>query len=348
MNASKMTPLAALISVALLAGCGDHRDTEKTVPGSTTTAGSIAGAGSTMSSSSDKTGASRAPVAGGSGSTTSGSGSSGATRELALADKNFVSTAAVGGMFEVEASKLAAGKASDPAVKAFARMLIDHHTKLNNELKALVGSRGNAALPMQLPSDKQAELKKMQEASGAAFDRQYVQKIGLEDHQADIRAFEKASKDSKDPDLKAWAAKTLPTLREHLAHAKTLPGGGSGAATTGRVPDVSSAVNSGPASSAMGSETIRQVQRSLKDKGHDAGPVDGVMGAQTQSALRSFQQAQGIEANGRLDQRTLAALGGAAGGMGGGAPGAMSDSSGSRATSPNNGTMSTPSGTTSR
>ena len=268
MNTLKTTPLAALISVALLAGCSDRRDTETrgTTTGSTSattgsTSGSTAAGSGTTSADASKTGGSTSSSksagtdAGASSGATGAKGgsSSDGTKELAMADKNFVTSAAVGGMFEVEAAKLAAGKASDPAVKAFASMLLSQHTKVNDELKQLAGSRSNVTLPTQLPSDKQAQLKKLQQATGPAFDRQFVQQIGVKDHQDDIRAFEKVSKDSKDPELKAWAGKTLPTLREHLAQAKTLPGGGNSASTTGRAStDDGSATTGGLASNSGG------------------------------------------------------------------------------------------------
>ncbi len=54
---------------------------------------------------------------------------------------------------------------------------------------------------------------------------------------------------------------------------------------------------------------VRQIQQALKDKGFDAGPIDGQLGPQTEQALRSFQQAQGLQATGQIDQKTMAALG---------------------------------------
>jgi peptidoglycan hydrolase-like protein with peptidoglycan-binding domain len=55
-------------------------------------------------------------------------------------------------------------------------------------------------------------------------------------------------------------------------------------------------------------QTIRQVQQALKQKGHDV-EADGVMGPNTQAALRQYQQQQGMDATGQLDQRTLTSLG---------------------------------------
>lgn len=264
MSPLQVTPLAALVAAAMLAGCGERAGTDSTAapPATSTTAPPAT------------TGASPAPISGGSatpGGAGSGSGSAatgpgmaggspaqaetttaaagpgtaaggtpagsidGAGPALALVDRNFVTTAAADGMFEVEAAKVASEKATDPAVKAFASMLVEHHTKVNEELKALASTK-NVTLPSELPTDRQAELEKLRSVSGAAFDRQFVREVGIKDHQADIRSFEKASRDAKDPQVKAWAAKTLPTLREHYAQAQTLPGGGSKEKTTSRTP----------------------------------------------------------------------------------------------------------------
>jgi peptidoglycan hydrolase-like protein with peptidoglycan-binding domain len=59
----------------------------------------------------------------------------------------------------------------------------------------------------------------------------------------------------------------------------------------------------------MDAETVRQVQQQLNDKGHDAGPVDGIFGKRTRKALKDFQKAEGMEPNGKLDRETMAALG---------------------------------------
>lgn len=56
-------------------------------------------------------------------------------------------------------------------------------------------------------------------------------------------------------------------------------------------------------------EEIKQIQEALKDKGHDPGMADGVMGPKTQQAIRAFQKENGIQATGRLDEKTASALG---------------------------------------
>jgi Putative peptidoglycan binding domain len=54
---------------------------------------------------------------------------------------------------------------------------------------------------------------------------------------------------------------------------------------------------------------IRQVQQELNERGHNAGPVDGIFGDRTRAALKNYQRSENIDASGRLDQETLASLG---------------------------------------
>lgn len=65
-------------------------------------------------------------------------------------------------------------------------------------------------------------------------------------------------------------------------------------------------------------DTIKQVQQALSSQGYDAGPADGKIGSKTKSALKKFQKSQGMQASGKLDQQTLAALGVSEGSAAGG------------------------------
>jgi putative membrane protein len=165
-------------------------------------------------------------VAAASGVPGSSADSGGTTQALDAGDRKFVTEAAAGGMFEVQVSKLAADKATDPAVKQFASMLVTDHSNANDQLKAFASAH-NVTLPSTLPKDKQAQIDKLQKASGKDFDKQYAQTVGIKDHKEDIAKFEKASQAAKNPELKAWVDKTLPTLKEHLAAAQKLPENGA-------------------------------------------------------------------------------------------------------------------------
>jgi len=146
---------------------------------------------------------------------------SAANRTSGLQDPQFTAAAAGNGRYEVQASRLAMYRAASPQVRAYAQMLVDHHTLANSELMALVRARG-MRLPGVLPRGKHARLDRLASATGEEFDRMYIRLVGIEDHQADIALFERASRELRDPELRAWASKTLPTLRAHLEAARAL------------------------------------------------------------------------------------------------------------------------------
>jgi putative membrane protein len=101
-------------------------------------------------------------------------------------------------------------------------------------------------LPAAPPRSMRRDIETLGKKSGADFDREFVREVGIKAHEKDIKLFENASKELKDAELKAFATKTLPTLREHLAQAEKLPQSGkSGAAMGNRGAVPSSMQNKG-------------------------------------------------------------------------------------------------------
>lgn len=142
---------------------------------------------------------------------------------LPLVDQNFLTTAAASGLLEVAAARAAASKASSTEVKAFAGTLLKDHTAANGELRALA-ARKNVNLPTEIGAGQTPTLEALTNASGAAFDRQFLQTMGISEHQSAISLFERAAREAKDTEVRAFAEKTLPKLREHLATARKLAG----------------------------------------------------------------------------------------------------------------------------
>ncbi|ARP92208.1 DUF305 domain-containing protein [Bordetella genomosp. 9] len=136
-------------------------------------------------------------------------------------DKDFLENAAQGGLAEVEGSKLAQSKSTNADIKQFAQQMIDDHTKANEELTALAKQKGYDA-PTQPSIMQRTELKALSAVSGTTFDKMYASRIGVSAHEDTVKLFQKASTDAKDPDIKAFASKTLPTLQHHLEMAKAL------------------------------------------------------------------------------------------------------------------------------
>ena len=165
--------------------------------------------------------------------------------KVARGDRKFIQETAGSGMFEVQAAQLAAKQASDPQVKSFAEKLVDQHTQANDELIKLANAK-RVELSAAPPRDKRRDIEKLGKKQGQEFDTEFVREVGIKAHEKNIKAFEKASKDTKDPELKAFIDKTLPTLKEHLAMAQKLPQAGKqGGEQMGRSPGGSDASKMG-------------------------------------------------------------------------------------------------------
>lgn len=145
-----------------------------------------------------------------------------AAAQLSRADTAFMKQAAENNHAEIESSRLALHKASDPAVKAFAQQMVADHGKTGQELAALASAKG-VALPDGPSLLQKAKLKLLDAADGADFDRRYSETMGLAAHRDTIALFQKAAREARDPELKAFATKTLPALQGHLDMAQKLP-----------------------------------------------------------------------------------------------------------------------------
>jgi putative membrane protein len=137
-------------------------------------------------------------------------------------DLAFMNDAAPGGMAEVELGNMAASKAQNAEVKAFGQKMVEDHTKAGEELKQLAAQKKVMLPPDVLPAHKQL-MEKLSKLSGADFDKEYVAAM-VEAHEKDVAAFENVSKTAADADVKAFATKTLPTLKMHLEMIKTMAG----------------------------------------------------------------------------------------------------------------------------
>ena len=253
-----MLPIAAALTLALAAGCdrrsmndtsGSTRTTSAT-PGQTDdmmrdAAGSALGTGATGAN--DRTGTAgatdvndRAGTTGATGTTgttgmndtsgatgtTSTTGATGATaatgatvaKPLDEHDQEFIKKAASGSMAEIALGTAASQKATNPDVKSLADRMVSDHTKANDELKSLAAKKG-ATLPTEIDKAPRNEQDKLMKLSGKKFDREYADFL-VKDQEHDVRDFQKAAKNAKDPEIRSWAAKMVPILQEHLKSAK--------------------------------------------------------------------------------------------------------------------------------
>jgi putative membrane protein len=134
------------------------------------------------------------------------------------ADLEFILEAAQGGLAEVELGKVAAQQGASDEVKKFGQQMVDDHTKSDNELKTIAMRRG-ITLPSEPDSKDKALMTRLSKLHGASFDRAYMRNM-VSDHKQDVAAFRRESTSGKDPEVKAWATKMLPTLEAHLKEAE--------------------------------------------------------------------------------------------------------------------------------
>lgn len=142
-------------------------------------------------------------------------------QKVADDDLGFMRQAAHNGHAEVESSKLAQQKASSEPVKAYAARMVEDHTCSHAELEQLAASKG-VQLPKEPDAAQQAKIRALAELSGPEFEQQYVEQLGVTAHQQTIALFQRGASNARDPELKSFAAKTLPVLQRHLEMARSL------------------------------------------------------------------------------------------------------------------------------
>ena len=191
--------VVALSLILILAGCGKRAGMPETETTGTTQA------------------VSETTTAGATTTGVTGGTSSAMTPE----DKEFVSKAGMAGLAEVQMANLALQKALNADVKAFAQRMVTDHSKVNTELREFATAKG-LALPAEVEGEHKNGLDHVSSLSGPEFDKSYMEHM-VADHEKAVALFTTASTGATDPDLKAWAARTLPALQEHLRLAQTIP-----------------------------------------------------------------------------------------------------------------------------
>lgn len=184
-----------------LAACGSNSDTP---------------AGEATTGTADDIGMSAASGTAGPGMTT------GSAAANAVGDQQFVDAVAASDQFEIQSSQLARSKATSKAVKDFAAMMIDHHTKSSGDLKkAALGASPAVPVAANLTAAQQADLDALRNA-GADFDKLYAQKQVAAHEKARTLLSDYSAVAVPGP-LRDFASKTVTVVSGHLDQAKKLP-----------------------------------------------------------------------------------------------------------------------------
>ncbi|MBN9219315.1 MAG: DUF4142 domain-containing protein [Mesorhizobium sp.] len=169
--------------------------------------------------------------------------------------QDFVTKAAIGGLFEVQASKAAQDKLQAADLRNFAQKMISDHGAANAKLESIAGEQ-KLQVPADLDGPHKSDLDKLKSASGPV-DAPYtdMQKAA---HDEAVTLFEAYAKDGDNPALKSFAAQTLPTLKMHQEMiqkvATTAPATGSA------TPAVTSSDTSNPAAPVPGANSFTEAQ----------------------------------------------------------------------------------------
>jgi putative membrane protein len=135
-------------------------------------------------------------------------------------DKTFVKDATEANAIAVELGKLAQEKGSSEAVKDFGKRMVETHTQADEELKQ-AAAKASIEVPTRAPRKIKKTEDKLAKLSGRDFDRAYT-KIILSEHKDNVKAFEREAEAGKVPDVRDFAAKTLPKLQAHRKLAEQL------------------------------------------------------------------------------------------------------------------------------
>jgi putative membrane protein len=136
---------------------------------------------------------------------------------------DFVQKVAMSDMYEVEAGKIASQKGETDAVKQFGQHMVEAHTQTTEELKGIVQAESlKVDLPTKLDDKHRRLIDDLSAAHTGEFDKTYA-KQQVSAHEKADELFTKYAKKGDDAAVKAFAAKTLPVIKQHLEAAKKLP-----------------------------------------------------------------------------------------------------------------------------
>lgn len=144
---------------------------------------------------------------------------------MSASDMEFATMAAQGGIAEVQMAQLAQQKATSKDVQKYAKQMIKDHTKANNNLMKIAAKK-QMTLPTTPNAEQMQMMSQLQQASGAEFDRMYIQMAGIDSHQKMQGLFQSEISGGTDADLKSFASKTLPTVQKHLRMAQEMTNAG--------------------------------------------------------------------------------------------------------------------------
>jgi putative membrane protein len=149
---------------------------------------------------------------------------------LGRTTEGFVTNAAIGSMYEIEAGRLAAERAKNPALKAFGQQMVKDHTAMMAEMKAALPAKETVTAPTAMDERRQGMIDNLKQAAPDAFDGVYRgQQIAS--HEESLTLHRTYAENGDVAPIKALAAKGTPMIQAHLQKIQAIPeSGGAGQA----------------------------------------------------------------------------------------------------------------------
>jgi len=141
-------------------------------------------------------------------------------KQLSSDDKAFLKYAAEDNQAEIDLCILAEKEARSPAVKAFARLMVDDHVEIESHLAAVSESE-KADLPDGLGQEGQKTRAKLEPLTGSAFEKAFMD-AQIEDHGNDLKKFARENSSTQNAALRQYSAETRPILEQHLDLARAV------------------------------------------------------------------------------------------------------------------------------
>jgi len=161
-------------------------------------------------------------------SDTQGTGGAGTgameTAAAPMSDNTIFATIASANEAEIEAGKIAQGKATNASVRAFANDMVREHTALQQQAQQLATKLELAPQPLandSIAARSNTHQTALSSASGAAFDRQYME-FQVADHESTLAMLRQAERAAANPELKSFIRGAIPNVEQHLTRARDI------------------------------------------------------------------------------------------------------------------------------
>jgi putative membrane protein len=135
-------------------------------------------------------------------------------------DIRFAAESASASLMQVQLGEMALDRAVSPEVKALAQRIVSDHKRIEEDLKAVAEQR-KLVLPSEPGKDHKEIIEMVSSQTGIAFDLAYMNQM-VDLHKDLVKEYEQAAEEGADINIRTFASKQLPLLRQHRQMAEDM------------------------------------------------------------------------------------------------------------------------------